>query len=287
MPLIAAAFSRLLQATPQPGRLYGGAITVEAIRNLWEATLRVLACLEPARLRAHVAGGVAGAVAGGVAGGGPRGGPAVPATGCQATLELKWLCSLIVDGLAPNVDSGLRLAAARWCRTASLAPVLADEAPALAALAAAVAGVPGQSMPGVAAITTADGGAVTSFSDAEADDDEGIGCDEASDEDDAAPPAAAGAAALSSSAKKRKRVSAGSAGAAAAAAEGSSAQTLTAQLEYVQSLDVDSLGQMPPDELLQVLEGLGERANLATKLLRATHRAQQNAVRALAKMRKG
>jgi hypothetical protein len=223
----------------------------------------------------------------------------------SAGSSTKWLYSLISEALAPGVEPALRLPAVRWCRTPTLVSLLREETPQLAALAAALAGVPGQQLHGVAAIATADGGTVLPFTDVtdeeredeqheqlegmelDDDDDDDDGDDGDDDDDDASEDGAAPPLDKARSlARKRKRAESAGAGAAVGAITEAVQHSLADALAHVESLNGGALERMRPAELFSVLEALGERAMLATRLLRATQRAQQKVARALSKVHK-
>jgi hypothetical protein len=221
----------------------------------------------------------------------------------SAGSSTKWLYSLMSEALAPGVEPALRLPAVRWCRTPTLVSLLREETPQLAALAAALAGVPGQQLHGVAAIATADGGTVLPFTDVtdeeredeqqqegmelDDDDDDDDGDDGDDDDDDASEDGAAPPLDKARSlARKRKRAESAGAGAAVGAITEAVQYSLADALAHVESLNGGALERMRPAELFSVLEALGERAMLATRLLRATQRAQQKVARALSKVHK-
>ena len=130
------------------------------------------------------------------------------------------------------------------------------------------------------------------------DDDDGDG-DDGDDDDASEDGAAAPLDKARSLARKRKRAeSAGAAVGASKRAESAGAgaavgaiteavqHSLADALAHVESLNGGALERMRPAELFSVLEALGERAKLATRLLRATQRAQQKVARALSKVHK-
>ena len=302
-PVWATVCTLLLQRSPKSGRLFGSAISADTLRAVWEATLRTLAHLDPTEVRSPPLPLVPEwrAVLGAMSQSDEPSVPAAAGNGHSAGAgsSTMWLYSLISEALAPGVEPTLRLPAVRWCRTPTLVRLLREETPQLAALAAALAGVPGQQLHGVAAIATADGGTVLPFTDEEREDEqqEGMELDDDDDDDDdddgddddddaSEDGAASPLGKARSLARKRKRAKSAGSGAAVGAITEAVQHSLADALAHVESLNGSALERMRPAELFSVLEALGERAKLATRLLRATQRAQQKVARALSKVHK-